>query len=380
MRARRRRRSRALEGVEFLDKIVDIDQSPIGRTPRSNPATYTGCFTPIRDWFAGLPEAKARGYLPGRFSFNVKGGRCEACQGDGVIKIEMHFLPDVYVQCDVCKGRRYNRETLEVLFRGKSHRRRARHDGRRGRRFLPRRAGDPRQARDLAAGRARLHQYRPAGDDPVGRRGAARQAGQGTVAARHRADPVHSRRADHRAAFRRTCRSCSKCCTRWSRPATRCWSSSTISKSSRPPTGSSISAPRAATAAAISSPPAPRRRSPQVEASHTGHYLRPYLDPTNRAGAPAPDRVAPDREIPCGRENFALIGPDCGGNRLSARAKFPRAEQGVFRRRTGNRRGRIRDFSSAVNRRVKRSQTRRPDRVTVPHKYGVFSILDAGGG
>jgi excinuclease ABC subunit A len=110
----------ALEGAEFLDKIVDIDQSPIGRTPRSNPATYTGCFTPIRDWFAGLPEAKARGYMPGRFSFNVKGGRCEACQGDGVIKIEMHFLPDVYVQCDVCKGKRYNRETLEVLFRGKS--------------------------------------------------------------------------------------------------------------------------------------------------------------------------------------------------------------------------------------------------------------------
>src|SRR5712692_3686355 len=110
----------ALEGDEFLDKIVDIDQSPIGRTPRSNPATYTGCFTPIRDWFAGLPESKARGYLPGRFSFNVKGGRCEACQGDGVIKIEMHFLPDVYVQCDVCQGRRYNRETLEVLFRGKS--------------------------------------------------------------------------------------------------------------------------------------------------------------------------------------------------------------------------------------------------------------------
>jgi excinuclease ABC subunit A len=110
----------ALEGAEFLDKIVDIDQSPIGRTPRSNPATYTGCFTPIRDWFAGLPESKARGYQPGRFSFNVKGGRCEACQGDGVIKIEMHFLPDVYVQCDVCQGRRYNRETLEVLFRGKS--------------------------------------------------------------------------------------------------------------------------------------------------------------------------------------------------------------------------------------------------------------------
>jgi excinuclease ABC subunit A len=109
-----------IEGLEHLDKVIDIDQSPIGRTPRSNPATYTGAFTPIREWFAGLPESKARGYEPGRFSFNVKGGRCEACQGDGVIKIEMHFLPDVYVTCDVCKGKRYNRETLEVLFRGKS--------------------------------------------------------------------------------------------------------------------------------------------------------------------------------------------------------------------------------------------------------------------
>jgi excinuclease ABC subunit A len=109
-----------IEGLENFDKVIDIDQSPIGRTPRSNPATYTGAFTAIRDWFAGLPEAKARGYGPGRFSFNVKGGRCEACQGDGLIKIEMHFLPDVYVTCDVCKGRRYNRETLEILFRGKS--------------------------------------------------------------------------------------------------------------------------------------------------------------------------------------------------------------------------------------------------------------------
>src|SRR5690348_15957465 len=109
-----------IEGAEHLDKVIDIDQSPIGRTPRSNPATYTGAFTPIRDWFSGLPEAKARGYGPGRFSFNVKGGRCEACEGDGVIKIEMHFLPDVYVQCDVCKGKRYNRETLEVEFKGKS--------------------------------------------------------------------------------------------------------------------------------------------------------------------------------------------------------------------------------------------------------------------
>jgi len=109
-----------IDGLQHLDKVIDIDQSPIGRTPRSNPATYTGAFTPIREWFAGLPEAKTRGYKPGRFSFNVKGGRCEACQGDGVIKIEMHFLPDVYVECDSCLGKRYNRETLEVRFRDKS--------------------------------------------------------------------------------------------------------------------------------------------------------------------------------------------------------------------------------------------------------------------
>ena len=109
-----------IDGLHHLDKVIDIDQSPIGRTPRSNPATYTGAFTPIREWFAGLPEAKARGYKPGRFSFNVKGGRCESCQGDGVIKIEMHFLPDVYVECDSCHGKRYNRETLEVRFKDKS--------------------------------------------------------------------------------------------------------------------------------------------------------------------------------------------------------------------------------------------------------------------
>ena len=109
-----------IKGLEFLDKVIDIDQRPIGRTPRSNPATYTGAFTPIRDWFSGLPEARTRGYKPGRFSFNVKGGRCEACQGDGVIKIEMHFLPDVYVTCETCNGARYNRETLEIKFKSKS--------------------------------------------------------------------------------------------------------------------------------------------------------------------------------------------------------------------------------------------------------------------
>jgi excinuclease ABC subunit A len=110
----------AIEGLEHVDKVIDIDQSPIGRTPRSNPATYTGVFDPIRELFAGTPEARARGYAPGRFSFNVKGGRCEACRGDGMIKIEMQFLPDVYVPCEVCKGQRYNRETLEVKFKDKT--------------------------------------------------------------------------------------------------------------------------------------------------------------------------------------------------------------------------------------------------------------------
>ena len=131
--------------MDHLDKVVDIDQSPIGRTPRSNPATYTGAFTPIRDWFAQLPEAQARATSPAASQFNVKGGRCEACQGDGVIKIEMHFLPDVYVTCDVCKGKRYNRETLDPVPR-QVDRRRAGHDGRRGRRTSSGHAGDPRQA------------------------------------------------------------------------------------------------------------------------------------------------------------------------------------------------------------------------------------------
>jgi excinuclease ABC subunit A len=111
---------KSIEGLEQFDKVVDIDQSPIGRTPRSNPATYAGLFTPIRELFTGTQEARSRGYTPGRFSFNVKGGRCEACRGDGVIKVEMHFLPDIYVPCDICKGKRYNRETLEIKYKGKS--------------------------------------------------------------------------------------------------------------------------------------------------------------------------------------------------------------------------------------------------------------------
>jgi len=110
----------AIDGLEHFDKVVDIDQSPIGRTPRSNPATYTGLFTPIRELFAGTPESRSRGYTAGRFSFNVKGGRCEACKGDGVIKVEMHFLPDIFVNCEICHGKRYNRETLEIRFKGKT--------------------------------------------------------------------------------------------------------------------------------------------------------------------------------------------------------------------------------------------------------------------
>ncbi len=212
-----------LEGVEFLDKIVDIDQSPIGRTPRSNPATYTGCFTPIRDWFAGLPEAKSRGYLPGRFSFNVKGGRCEACQGDGVIKIEMHFLPDVYVQCDVCKGRRYNRETLEVLFRAKSIADVLDMTVDEGVEFF--RAVPAIRDKLLTlqqVGLGYIHVGQPA-TTLIGRRGAAGQIGEGIVAAGHRPHPLHSRRADHRACISTTFASSWRCCTRWSRPATRSW-------------------------------------------------------------------------------------------------------------------------------------------------------------
>ena len=190
-----------IEGLELLDKIIDIDQSPIGRTPRSNPATYTGAFTPIRDWFAGLPEAKARGYEPGRFSFNVKGGRCETCQGDGVIKIEMHFLPDVYVTCDECHGHRYNRETLEIKFKDKSIADVLDMTVAEARRVLPRRAERARQDGDAGARRPRLYQGRPAGDDAFGRRSAAREARQGTVTPRHRPHALSSRRADDRPAF-----------------------------------------------------------------------------------------------------------------------------------------------------------------------------------
>ena len=206
-----------IEGLEHLDKVIDIDQSPIGRTPRSNPATYTGAFTPIREWFAALPESKARGYEPGRFSFNVKGGRCEACQGDGVIKIEMHFLPDVYVTCDVCKGKRYNRETLEVTFKGKSIADVLDMTVEEAVELLQGGAAGARHPDDPAPGRPRLHPCRPAGHHALGRRGAARQARQGAVEARHRPHALYIGRAHHRVAFPR-CREAARGAARAHRP------------------------------------------------------------------------------------------------------------------------------------------------------------------
>ena len=186
-----------------IDKVIEIDQSPIGRTPRSNPATYTGLFTFIRDLFAMVPEAKARGYRPGRFSFNVKGGRCEACQGDGVIAIEMHFLPDVFVTCEQCKGRRYNRETLDVRYRGKSI---AEVLDLTVSQALPLLENFPliaNKLRTLESVGLGYVDARPVGDDAVGRRGAAGQAVARAVQARHRPHALHPRRADDRPALRR---------------------------------------------------------------------------------------------------------------------------------------------------------------------------------
>ena len=183
----------AILGMDQVDKIIVIDQSPIGRTPRSNPATYTGAFGPIRDWFAGLPESKARGYKPGRFSFNVKGGRCEACQGDGLIKIEMHFLPDIYVQCDVCKGKRYNRETLEVRFKDKSIADVLDMTVEDAVEFFKAVPSIRTKMEMLAEVGLTLHQSRPVCDHAVRRRSAAGQAVQGAVKALHRQDRLYPR-------------------------------------------------------------------------------------------------------------------------------------------------------------------------------------------
>ena len=191
-----------IKGLEHLDKVIDIDQSPIGRTPRSNPATYTGAFGPIRDWYAGLPESKARGYKPGRFSFNVKGGRCEKCQGDGLIKIEMHFLPDVYVTCETCGGKRYNRETLEILFKGKSIADVLDMTVEDAEAFFTAVPSIREKMTTLMRVGLGYIKVGPVGDDFVGWRGAAGEALEGAGAALDGAHALHPRRADHGAAFR----------------------------------------------------------------------------------------------------------------------------------------------------------------------------------
>ena len=191
---------RQIKGVEFLDKVIEINQAPIGRTPRSNPATYTGVFGDIRELYASTQDAKLRGYGAGRFSFNVKGGRCEACQGDGIIKIEMHFLPDVYVPCDVCKGRRYNRETLEIKYKGKSIYDVLEMTVDEGLEFfssLPRIARKLQTLQDVGLGYIKIGQ--PA-HHTFRRRSPARQAGNGAQPALHRQNHLYSGRAHHRPA------------------------------------------------------------------------------------------------------------------------------------------------------------------------------------
>ena len=213
---------RAVHGIEVFDKVIDIDQSPIGRTPRSNPATYTGLFDHIRALYATTPDARARGYKPGRFSFNVKGGRCETCRGDGTIKIEMHFLPDVYINCEVCHGRRYNRETLEVKFKGKSIADVLDMSVEEALEFFAKIPKLRAAAADAARRRARLHAARPAGDHALGRRGAAGQA-------RDRAEKVATGRTlyilDEPTTGLHTVRhreAPARCSSGWSTPATRC--------------------------------------------------------------------------------------------------------------------------------------------------------------
>ncbi len=191
-----------IDGLDQVDKVIEVDQSAIGRTPRSNPATYTGLFTPIRDLFSSLPESQMRGYLPGRFSFNVKGGRCEACQGDGLVKIEMHFLPDVYVPCDVCRGRRYNRETLDVYYKGRNIADVLDMTVNEALEFFDRGAPDQDQAPDPPRRRAGVCSPGPVRHDPLRGGGPAGEAGDGALEASHGQHLLHPGRAHHRTALR----------------------------------------------------------------------------------------------------------------------------------------------------------------------------------
>ena len=212
-----------IDGIELLDKVINIDQSPIGRTPRSNPATYTGLWDHIRELFSQTQESKVRGYGPGRFSFNVKGGRCEACKGDGTLKIEMHFLPDVYVPCEVCGGKRYNRETLEVRFKGKNVAEVLDMSVEEARGVLRQPAEDPAPAADPARRGLGLRQAGPALDHAVRRRGAAGQAGDRAGQDRHGQHAVHPGRAHHRPALRRRGEVAGSAAAAGGRRGTRCW-------------------------------------------------------------------------------------------------------------------------------------------------------------
>ena len=222
-------RHRKISGVEHVDKVIHVDQSPIGRTPRSNPATYTGVFDHVRKLFASTAEAKMRGYLQGRFSFNVKGGRCEACSGDGTIKIEMNFLPDVYVPVRGLPRRPLQPRDARGALQGQDDRRRPRHADRGGRRLLRRDPGDLASPDHAGGGRPRLRPARAAGDHALRRRGPAGQAGQRAAEAVDRQHRLRARRADHRPALRGHPQAARRAAPAWSTRATPCWSSSTTS-------------------------------------------------------------------------------------------------------------------------------------------------------